>query len=143
MNTIKIFLRFRYYIMVILFFIIPFVSNISAQIPEHSPDKNQRLLNEPIDISGDFRNFSNTYYVADSLSAFDPVSGKGEIQYKRYEYFTRLAFNNTLAVLKPVPPNEFPTQEYAASPSLPFYIQFVIASYYTYPCNIAFPDQAG
>ncbi len=99
--------------------------NIVAQIPEHSPDNNQRVLNEPTDISGDFRNFSNTYYVADSLSVFDPATGKGEIKYKRYEYFTRLAFNNMLAVLRPVPPNEFPTNEYAASPSLPFYIQFV------------------
>ena len=85
-----------------------------AQIPMHSPDKNQALLNEPVDISGDFRNFSNTSYVADSLSTFDPKTGKGEITYRRYEYFTRQAFNNMLAVLRPVAANEFPTQEYAA-----------------------------
>jgi len=90
----------------------------------HSPDKNQALLNEPVDISGDFRNFSNTYYVADSLSAFEPKTGKGQITYRRYEYFTRQAFNNMLAVLRPVAPNEFPTQEYAASPSLPFSMEF-------------------
>ncbi|MGD0038359.1 MAG: TIM-barrel domain-containing protein [Bacteroidota bacterium] len=90
----------------------------------HSPDKNQALLNEPVDISGDFRNFSNTYYVADSLSAFDPKTGKGEITYRRYEYFTRQAFNNMLAVLRPVASNEFPTQEYAVSPALPFSIEF-------------------
>ncbi len=95
-----------------------------AQIPMHSPDKNQALLNEPVDISGDFRNFSNTYYVADSLSTFDPKTGKGEITYRRYEYFTRQAFNNMLAVLRPVAANEFPTQEYAASPALPFSIEF-------------------
>ena len=35
----------------------------TAQIPMHSPDKNQALLNEPIDISSDFHNFSNTYYL--------------------------------------------------------------------------------
>ena len=100
-------------------------SPLPAQIPMHSPDKNQELLNEPYDISGDFRNFSNTYYLADSLSAFDPVTGKGEITYKRYQYFTRQAFDNMLAVLKPVVPNEFPTVEYAGSPALPFSIEFI------------------
>ena len=98
----------RWLYLVAFFVIFSLDYNIVAQIPEHSPDKNQKLLNEPIDISGAFRNFSNTYYVADSLSAFDPATGKGEIKYKRYEYFTRLAFNNMLAVLRPVPPNEFP-----------------------------------
>ena len=44
----------------------------AAQIPLHSPDENQRLLNEVVDISGDFRNFTNTYYCADRLVEFDP-----------------------------------------------------------------------
>jgi alpha-D-xyloside xylohydrolase len=96
-----------------------------SQIPVGSPGKTQALLNEPIDISGDFRNFSNTYYLADSLSSFDPKTGSGKINYKRHEYFTRLAFNNMLAVLKPVSSNEFPTVEYAASPELPFSVEFI------------------
>ncbi len=104
-----------------------FNSDLLAQIPYHSPDKNQVLLNEPLDISADFRNFSNTYYVADSLAAFDPASGKGAIKYRRYEYVTRQAFNNTLAVLTPVSANEFPTVEYAESPALPFEIEFISA----------------
>jgi len=108
----------------VLAFIATLSTLATAQIPMHSPDKNQALVNEPIDISGDFRNFSNTYYVADSLSSFDTITGKGEITYRRYEYFTRQAFNNMLAVLRPVAPNEFPTQEYAASPALPFSIEF-------------------
>ncbi len=124
MNTIKNIKQINYYMVVLFFILFPHVY-LPAQIPEHSPDKNQKLLNEPVDISGDFRNFSNTYYIADSLSGFDPSTGKGEIKYKRYEYFTRLAFNNMLAVLNPVPPNEFPSGEYAVSPSLPFSIQFV------------------
>ena len=82
---------------------------VLAQIPMHGPDKNQVLLNEPIDISGDFRNFSNTYYLADELSSFDPKSGEGKIMFKRYEYTTRQAFNNMLAALAPVQSNEFPS----------------------------------
>ncbi len=83
------------------------------------------LLNEPIDISGDFRDFANTYYLADRLAQFDPATHSGNIIYQRAEYITRQAFDNMLAVLKPVTANEFPENEYAASPALPFSIEFV------------------
>ena len=91
----------------------------------HSPDERQDLLNEPMDISNDFRNFANTYYLADSLSDFNPETASGNLVYRRYEYVTRHAFNNMLAVLQPVPQNEFPAVEYAASPALPFSIEFI------------------
>lgn len=98
-----------------------------AQIPMNSADKNQLLLNEPLDISGDFRNFSNTYYVADHLADFDPQTGKGKLSYKRYEYVTRQAFDNMLAALSPVPANEFPSIEYDEAPALPFCVEFISA----------------
>ncbi len=83
------------------------------------------LQNEPIDISPDFADFENTYYLADSLASFDPVTGQGKICYKRYEYATRMAFDNMLGVLVPVEQNEFPAREYAGSPELPFSLDFV------------------
>jgi alpha-D-xyloside xylohydrolase len=86
-----------------------------------------RLLNDPVDISGDFHNFANLYYLADKLADFDPSTGKGDIAYQRSAYFTRLAFNNMLAVLRPVESTEFPGNEYAANPTLPFSIDFVSA----------------
>lgn len=95
-----------------------------AQIPIGN-NPLQHLQNEPVDISGDFRDFSNTYYLADSLASFDPVTVSGKILYHRYEYSSRVAFNNMLAILKPVKPNEFPTNEYEASPVLPFSVEFV------------------
>ncbi len=112
---------------VCVFLILWLSTGVIAQIPMHSPDKNQFLLNEVVDISADFRNFSNTYYCADRLSKFDPATGKGEITYLRHEYSTRQAFNNMLGVLGPVPANEFPTVEYAESPSLPFSVEFISA----------------
>jgi alpha-D-xyloside xylohydrolase len=124
--TLPTYHKLKTYFMALLF-VASFHPGAIAQIPMHSADKNQVLLNEPIDISADFRNFANTYYVADSLSSFDPQTAKGEITYTRYEYATRQAFNNMLGVLRAVEPNEFPTAEYAASPSLPFSIQFVSA----------------
>jgi alpha-D-xyloside xylohydrolase len=85
------------------------------------------LLNDPVDISGDFHNFANLYYLADKLAGFDPATGKGEITYQRSAYFTRLAFDNMLAILQPVESTEFPANEYAANPTLPFSIDFVSA----------------
>ncbi len=96
-----------------------------AQIPFHSPDERQALLNEPIDISNDFRNFANTYYLADSLAAFNPQTGAGKLVYRRYEYVTRQAFNNMLGGLQPVQQNEFPAQEYAASPAMHFSVELI------------------
>ncbi|MBN1415436.1 MAG: alpha-xylosidase [Bacteroidales bacterium] len=83
------------------------------------------LQNEPPDISADFTDFQNTYYLADTLACFDPASGQGKISYRRFEYATRMAFNNMLGVLVPVRANEFPANEYAASPQLPFALEFI------------------
>lgn len=83
------------------------------------------LQNEPLDISSDFRSFKNTYYLANKLTVFDPVTASGKLQYERYEFSTRMAFNNMLGVLRPVRPNEFPTNEYEASPELPFSVEFI------------------
>lgn len=105
-------------------FAIVCIGYAGAQIPSQ-PGHPQYLLNEPIDVSGDFHDFTNTYYLADSLASFNPQTGAGEIKYKRYEYATRQAFNNMLGVLQPVNANEFPTVEYAASPVLPFSVEFV------------------
>ena len=96
-----------------------FIITIQAQL------QNMGLLNEPIDISKDFSDFHNTYYLVNQLSDFNAKTGNGTITYQRYEFSTRLAFNNMLGVLKPVPANEFPGAEYEASPHLPFSIEFI------------------
>jgi alpha-D-xyloside xylohydrolase len=135
----------RYFFLVVLVMISEsFTNNGWSQIPMHSPDRNLTLLNEPLDISGDFRNFSNAYYLADSLSAFDPSTGRGKIKYRRYEYFTRLAFNNMLGVLRQVKPIDFPEGEYAVSPELPFSVSFVSPGTIRIRANSRFeikPDQ--
>ena len=84
------------------------------------------LLNAPVDVSPAFRDFENTYYLADSLARFDPETASGTVRYERYEWVTRQAFNNMLGGLSAVPANEFPGTEYAASPTLPFRLQFVV-----------------
>ncbi len=82
------------------------------------------LLNEPPDVSKDFREFRNTYYLADELVAFDPERMEGKVRYQRHNFQTRMAFNNMLASLEPAEANEFPSTEYAAAPEHPFAISF-------------------
>lgn len=106
-----------------LCFAIVCIGYFQAQIPSQ-PGHPQYILNEPIDISGDFHDFTNTYYLADSLASFNPKTGQGEVKYRRYEYATRQAFDNMLGVLNPVGGNEFPGIEYSASPVLPFSVEF-------------------
>jgi alpha-D-xyloside xylohydrolase len=99
--------------------------SLRAQLPLASGAPNQALLNEPVDISEDFRNFSNTYFLADSLTAFDPTTGRGTVRWMRNVYQTRQAFNNMLAFLRPIGGNEFPGLEYEANPHMPFSLEFV------------------
>jgi len=83
------------------------------------------LLNDPVDVSGDFRDFANNIFTADQLAEFDPATAVGKIQYQRNAWQTAQAFDNMLATLKPVSGNEFPGREYAANPELPFSLEFV------------------
>lgn len=83
------------------------------------------VLNEPLDISADYSDFKNTFYLAEDLTSFDPTTGKGTIQFKRYNPATAQAFDNMLVRLNPAQANEFPSTEYAASPEHPFSIEFV------------------
>ncbi len=83
------------------------------------------LLNEPVDISGDFQDFTNTYYLADRLTEFDPNTAAGKTIYRRFEHATNEAFNYIFASLKQVRANEFPGGEYAVSPALPFSVEFI------------------
>ncbi len=83
------------------------------------------LLNDPVDISGDFRDYSDFYYLADHLADFDPATHAGNITYQRARYHVRHAFDNDLQMLETTGGNEFPENQYAVNPALPFSIDFV------------------
>jgi hypothetical protein len=78
------------------------------------------LLNDPLDVSGDFRALENFCYLADRLGDFDPAAGTGKMVYQRAQYHVRHALDNDLALITAVGPNEFPEDQYAANPELPF-----------------------
>jgi alpha-D-xyloside xylohydrolase len=94
-------------------------------LPTFAVNPQLPLLNDPVDVSGDFRDLSNFYYLADQLADFDPTNRTGTIVWQRAQYAVRHAFNNDLAIIASAKPNEFPENEYAANPHLPFSIEFV------------------
>ncbi|MBC7888228.1 MAG: alpha-xylosidase [Ferruginibacter sp.] len=85
----------------------------------------QPLINEPVDISPEFRNFANTYFLADSLQSFDANKIAGNIKWQRNRYTRRMAFDNELAAFRPDKGFVFPEAEYEVNPELPFSIEFV------------------
>ncbi len=85
----------------------------------------QTMLNETVDLSKDFHEFTNTYFLADSLAEFNPATGTGAVKWQRAQYFPAHAFDYTQAGLHRVEQNEFPAREYAQDPILPFSIEFV------------------
>ena len=83
------------------------------------------LLNDLVDISADFHDFTSTYFLADHLTGFEPAAGTGSLTWNRNQLYPRIAFNNMEPVLQPFSGLTFPDREYAVDPPLPFSIQFV------------------
>lgn len=83
------------------------------------------LQSQPIDVSKDFGDFSNTFYFADSLASFDTQSATGTISWKRESLYARQAFNMTTVLPQPLKTLDFPETEYENDPQLPFKLDFV------------------
>ncbi len=109
------------------FFFSVFFLAFCVNVPEISAQQHSKLVNEPLDISTDFRDFSNTLFFADSLASFDPETGIGQIKWKRHEAFSAHNFDNSMLSYKRSFSNEFPAIEYAQDPVLPFSVEFTSA----------------
>ena len=77
------------------------------------------------DMSTDFYDLSNTYFLADSLVSFDVTKGEGLVQWKRYRMSPRQAFN--LNGYWPVRMQmlDFPDAAYENDPALKIKIEFI------------------
>lgn len=82
-------------------------------------------LNAPLDVSPDFADPNNTFFVASSVASFDPATGAGQLEWKRSARGLGVSFDNARPGISPTKPNEWPPQEYAADPTLPFSLEFV------------------
>ena len=92
---------------------------------KNSAQSQPSVLNEPLDISVDFRDYANYYFFADSLVSFDPATGQGSVKWLRHEATPAHAFNNTQLGYSRKENNVFPAIEYAENPVLPFSLEFV------------------
>ena len=77
------------------------------------------------DMSTDFFDLSNTYFLADSLVSFDAQKGEGLVQWKRYRLTPRQAFN--LNGYWPVRMQmlDFPDAAYVNDPELKIKVEFI------------------
>ena len=66
-------------------------STVSAQLQTNAGIQYLQCMQK--DMSTDFSDLSNTYFFADSLTAFDTAKGEGRVQWKRYRLSPRQAFN--------------------------------------------------
>jgi len=85
----------------------------------------QYLQCMPKDMSTDFSDLSNTYFLADSLASFDAAKGEGLVEWDRYRLSPRQAFN--LNGYWPVRMQmlDFPDAAYDNDPRLRLQIEFV------------------
>ena len=102
--------------------------NLLAQ--PHVNDGTSYLMNQPLDMSTDFRDLSNTLFFADHLESFDVKSGEGLVNWKRGHLMPRQAFNTNGAQPRKMRMLDFPFTAYENDPNLKFKIDFVT------PCTV-------
>ena len=96
---------------------------VSAQIQTNNGV--QYMMNTPRDMSTDFSDLSNTYFFADSLSAFDTSTGVGTVNWKRYRLAPRQAFNLNGYWPQRLQMLDFPATAYDNDPNLKIQVRFV------------------
>lgn len=97
--------------------------NLLAQ--PHVNDGTSYLMNQPLDMSTDFRDLSNTLFFADHLESFDVKSGEGLVNWKWGHLMPRQAFNTNGAQPRKMRMLDFPFTAYENDPNLKFKIDFV------------------
>ncbi|MDR1257668.1 MAG: alpha-xylosidase [Tannerellaceae bacterium] len=83
------------------------------------------LLNVAKDMSADFGDFTNIFFFADELASFDETRNEGRILWRRYNLFTRQAFNTNTVVARPLRMLDFPGRSYENNPALSFKLDFI------------------
>jgi alpha-D-xyloside xylohydrolase len=99
------------------------ITPVAAQIQTNGGIQYLQCMQK--DMSTDFYDLSNTYFLADSLVSFDVAKGEGLVQWKRYRMSPRQAFN--LNGYWPVRMQmlDFPDAAYENDPELKIKIEFI------------------
>lgn len=108
----------KFVISIILFSFVCCIQTLSAQ-----PQK--RILGDPVDMSLDFKDFHNTFFFADKLASFDPVTATGKISWKRSTLYVRQAFDVNTLLPQDLKMLDFPGAAYEQNPELSFSVEFI------------------
>lgn len=106
---------------------------------------NAYLLDQSVDVSRDFSDFTNTYFFVDSLTSFDTKTCRGTVVWKRQQLMPRQAFNANTYLHQPLKSLDFPNTAYPQDPELGFSIEPVNARtlrfrMHTSPVTPEWPD---
>jgi alpha-D-xyloside xylohydrolase len=85
----------------------------------------QYLMNTARDMSTDFGDFTNIFFIADELASFDAGRAEGAVKWKRFNLFSRQAFNTNTVVAQPLKMLDFPGEAYENDPEFKLDIDFV------------------
>ncbi|MBQ2524906.1 MAG: alpha-xylosidase, partial [Prevotella sp.] len=110
-------------ILCIISMIFGWLAAVSAQIQTNAGV--QYLMNAQKDMSTDFYDLSNTYFLADSLSTFDVSKGIGKVNWKRYRLSPRQAFNTNGYWPVRMQMLDFPDAAYENDPDLKMQVRLV------------------
>lgn len=110
-------------ILCIISMIFGWLAAVSAQIQTNAGV--QYLMNAQKDMSTDFYDLSNTYFLADSLSSFDVSKGIGKVNWKRYRLSPRQAFNTNGYWPVRMQMLDFPDAAYENDPDLKMQVRLV------------------
>lgn len=83
------------------------------------------LQSQAIDVSADFADLANTYFLADSLATFNAAEATGTVCWKRYRLSPRQAFNLNGTWPVQMQMLDFPDAAYDNDPNLKLQIRFV------------------
>lgn len=87
----------------------------------HTPN----LQSQAVDVSTDFTDLANTYFLADSLASFDTGAGVGTVKWRRHRLSPRQAFNLNGTWPVELKMLDFPDAAYDNDPELKMRIRFV------------------
>ncbi|MGN0009864.1 MAG: TIM-barrel domain-containing protein, partial [Marinilabiliaceae bacterium] len=83
------------------------------------------LQSQAIDVSADFADLANTYFLADSLNSFNTANGTGTVKWDRYRLSPRQAFNLNGTWPVKLQMLDFPDPAYDNDPALKLQVRLI------------------
>jgi len=90
-----------------------------------APGAAAQRLGDVVDVSREFLSTEHVYFVGQRVTAYEPATGTGTLEWARHRRTLGLSFNKLDLGFGAGESNEFPGTEYDKDPGLPFSLTFV------------------